>query len=457
MTNKRKPIVIALICVAVLAAAATCAWFFWLNDYFKAANSSPVYVNAVSAITGLNTGVNPRYSGIVEPQQTFKINKDESKTVSEVKVSVGDEVHIGDVLFSYDTQEMQFSLKEAELALEGIANTISTLKTQKTTLENEKKKASKDDQYAYTVKIQSCELQIKNEEYNSSLKKSEIDKLKKDLENAEIISEVEGVVKEVNLTPKTDSTGQQLPFISILSSGEFRVKGTISELNLYSISEGQAVSVHSRVDNNQTWKGQIEKINTEPTSDQNNPGYYYGETGEKSSKYNFYVVLDNLEGLILGQHVYIEPDLGESSQKTGLWLPAVYVDRDSSGSFVWARDEKEKLEKRTIFLGDYDSESDMYEIKSGITTVDFIAYPNDSLLEGMPTTVDASQMQIPDDGSLNGMGGSDFVGSIDNSGGGNTTGDLDTSGDQGDTADSGVIYVDDPDMPSALLEEDSLS
>ena len=81
------------------------------------------------------------------------------------------------------------------------------------------------------MQIQSVELQIKTAEYNSSVKKSEIDKLKNSLENAEVLSEVEGVVKEVNITPKTDATGQQLPFISILSSGEFRVKGTVTEMN----------------------------------------------------------------------------------------------------------------------------------------------------------------------------------------------------------------------------------
>ena len=34
----------------------------------------------------------------------------------------------------------------------------------------------------------------------------------------------------------------------------------------------------------------------------------------------FYVNLDSSEGLMLGQHVYIEPDEGQDEKKSGIWL-----------------------------------------------------------------------------------------------------------------------------------------
>ena len=71
-----------------------------------------------------------------------------------------------------------------------------------------KTQASKDEQYSYTVQIQAVELQIKTEEYNAETKEQEIDKLEESLQNAEVYSEVEGVVKEVNETPATDANGQ---------------------------------------------------------------------------------------------------------------------------------------------------------------------------------------------------------------------------------------------------------
>lgn len=391
MNKSKKTIIIALSCVLAVLAIAAGIWFFWLKDYLSASNAAPVYVNTVSSIIGLDTGTNPKYSGVVEPQETYKVNKDNSKTVAEVHVSEGDTVYVGDPLFSYDTQEIQWSLDQANIDLERIASSITTLKSQLSTLKADKKKADKDEQAAYTLQIQAKELEIKSEEYNSTQKKSEIDKLKDSLSNADVYSEYEGIVKEINLNDATDSSGNTKPFISILSSGEYRVKGTVSELNFSSLSVGQAVIVHSRVDSTQTWRGTVESIDTETASDQNNNNFYFSyDSSEKSSKYNFYVVLENPIDLILGQHVYIEPDLGENAKKDGIWLPAMYIAHDEDGSFVWAENENDKLEKRDILLGEYDKDNDTYEIKGGLAKTDSIAYPADSLKVGMPTTTDIS-------------------------------------------------------------------
>lgn len=397
--KSKRPLWIALTCVLVLAAVGFCLWFFWLRNLWGAANASPVYVESVAQIAGLNTGATPRFSGVVEPQQTYEVKKDESKTVAEIYVSEGDQVTPGTALFSYDTQEMQMNLEQAKLDLEGISNRITTLENQKNDLVAEKKKASKDEQYSYTVQIQSVELQIKTEEYNADVKQQEIDKLENSLDNAQVYSEVEGVVKEVNETPQTDANGQQRPFISILSSGEFRIKGTVSELNISSLYQGQNVTVHSRVDDSQVWSGVIDSIEAEPTENNSNNMYYGGMSSEtQSSKYNFYVTLSSLDGLILGQHVYIQPDLGMDMPE-GLWLPAFYIAHDEEGSYVWAQTEKNTLEKRAVILGDYDSDYDRYQIESGITQDDYIAYPEEDLQEGAPTTQDITQVPVEDPGS----------------------------------------------------------
>lgn len=417
MKDKRKPLVIALVTIVCLAVLAAGVWFLWLKDYLAATNANPVYVNPVSSIVGLNMGSNPRYSGIVEPQQTYKVNKDESKTIEEIFVNEGDEVHIGDLLFRYDTQDIQYSLSQAELDLEGIANMITQLKSQLTTLNNAKKNASKDDQYSYTVQIQSVQFEIKNQENASDKKEAEIERLKSDLANTDVFSDYDGVIKEINNGSQQDYYGSQSDaFISILSSGEFRIKGTISELNFDSLAVGMPVVVHSRIDPEMTWTGMVDSIDQENTQNNDSMGYYYYgmDSGDKSSKYNFYVLLDSPDGLILGQHVYIEPDLGDTtSQRQGLWLPAMYIDHlDDNGSFVWACNEKDKLEKRFVTLGEYDSETDMYEIKSGLSRSDRIAYPSTTLLPGMPTTTDASFQDMISDGGYSGSDGS-FVGSND--------------------------------------------
>ena len=93
------------------------------------------------------------------------------------------------------------------------------------------------------------------------------------------------------------------------------------------------------------------------------------------------------DGLMLGQHVYIEMDEGQESQKTGIWLSEVYiVDADTDSPYVWAADKKGKLEKRSVILGQHDEELGEYEIADGLSKDDCIAYPSDILEEGMSTT-----------------------------------------------------------------------
>ena len=191
--------------------------------------------------------------------------------MAEIYVSEGDQVTPGDALFRYDTEEMQMSLDQAELDLESISNTITTLENQKDDLEKEEKsRPARMRQYSYTVQIQAVELQIKPRNTTPRPRSRKFDKLEESLQNAEVYSEVEGVVKEVNETPATDANGQPKPFISVLSSGQFRVKGTVSELNIGSLYQGQAVTIHSRVDDTQVWQGVIETIETEPTDDTTN-------------------------------------------------------------------------------------------------------------------------------------------------------------------------------------------
>ncbi|RKJ39612.1 efflux RND transporter periplasmic adaptor subunit [Acutalibacter sp. 1XD8-33] len=409
--NKKRPALIAAGCAAGLVIIGLCVWFFWLKGYLEASGASPVYVSSVASITGAGVDTDPRYSGLVEPQKITKINKDDTRTVSEVLVAEGDPVSVGTPLFRYDTGEMDLSIRQAELELEGIANQITSFQDQKKTLEAEKKDASKDDQLSYTIEIQSVELQIKNQEYQRSVKQSELEKLRSARDNNEVLSEVEGVVQQINLTPQTDNMGQPLPYMSILSSGEFRIKGTITEMNIGSLYEGQAVTVHSRVDSGATWSGVVDTVEHEPAQDNNNNMYYYGgDQGEQSSKYNFYVVLNSLDGLMLGQHVYIEPDNGGSSARAGIWLPSAYVVSDGAGSYVWARDENEKLERRAIMLGEYDSAEDLYQISSGLEVSDYIAYPVEGLVEGGPTTTDASAQTLPGE---DGMGGDTTGGDMD--------------------------------------------
>ena len=365
-----------------------------------------VPVQSVSILAGLGGGLQNRYAGKVVSQETLELKKEENKTIKEVFVQAGDEVKEGQKLFAYDSDEISLSIDQAKLELEKLENSITTMEKQVEELEKEKKKAASSEKLSYTIEIQSVQAEIKQAEYNINAKKIEIERLEKSLENAEVTSTIDGVVQSINENGY-DNYGNPLPYMVVMQTGNYRVKGTINEQNVGQLPVGRPVILRSRVDESQTWNGVIEKVDLDAaeSGNDNNNGYVMSSSGggemTQSSKYPFYITLENGDGLMLGQHIYIELDVGQEDKKEGIWLSSYYIVQDGDNAYVWAANEKDKLEKRKVTLGMRDDAADEFQITEGLTAQDYIAIPADNLKEGLSVTK-------YDDGSFGGgMNGGD--------------------------------------------------
>ena len=375
-------------------------------------------VQSVSMICGLGSaGLTDRFAGVVSALGETNIKKDDSMAIGEIKVKVGDAVKEGDVLFTYDMSKLQLDLETAQLDLESLKSQLADKEAEKKQAEDALNDAEDDaarrelllDIRQYNVDIQSTNRSITE-------KSREVEKLQSNLKNSDVKSEVAGEVKSVNPDGGTDDRGNALPLISIVQTGGFRVKGYVNENNAAVLNEGAQVIIRSRV-SDQTWKGTISSIDwNNPAQSSNNYNYDSGssDTGN-SSKYPFYVELSSSDGLLLGQHVFIEPDLGQDAQSTGIQLPASFINDADSSPWVWAQSSSGKLEKRSVTLGEYNGELDTYAVTDGLTAADYIAYPDDTLKAGMTcVTYDESTFE-PDDsvttpgGDMDGMDGMDSM------------------------------------------------
>ena len=188
--TKKKIFTIAGIAVGAVIVIGIVIWLIFFRGG-SVAPSDPnemVYVTSIADITGTGSlGMTAKYSGVVEPEKTLSVQKDDTKKIAELYVTVGQEVKVGDKLFSYDTDDLQMQLEEAQLQLESLKNRISTLNQQIDSLQKEKNKASSDEQLSYTLQIQSAQLEVKSTEYDQSTKAKEIENLKKSLENADVM------------------------------------------------------------------------------------------------------------------------------------------------------------------------------------------------------------------------------------------------------------------------------
>lgn len=241
------------------------------------------------------------YGGIVEPQQTSDINKDPERTVSEVYVKVGDTVRKGDKLFEYDSNETATKLSKAKIEYEGIQNDITECDNRISQLSVQRSEADENQQLDYTTQIQEQQSTKSQLQLNLKIKQVEIDNLQDNLNNSVVTSPIDGIIKQINNGENASGA-----YMTVLMNGSYRIKGKVDEMNVRSLSAGMDVIVHSRIDSEKTWNGTISKVDTGTSADSGDNNSM-NNSGDSSTKYYFYASLESSDGLLLGEHVYIEP------------------------------------------------------------------------------------------------------------------------------------------------------
>ena len=390
-----------------------------------------VYAQSVRWLNGMGSvGIADRFAGVAVSGRTKEIKKDSSLTVEEIKVEEGQLVKVGDVLFTYNNEAAALSVEQAKLEIESLKNKIEVDNSQIAALTKDRDAASSSAKLGYTLEIQSLQADIKETQYNIGVKEKELKKLEESLGDTQVKSDIAGRVTSINSSGETGEDGSEKPFITIVEVGNLRVKGTINEMNRGALNEGDEVTIRSRTDETQTWKGKIQSIDWENAEQSGQNGMYYeGPTDEMttSSRYPFYINVENPEGLIIGQHVYIEPGEAVSDWADHLMLPAAFINDPDDAPWVWAANARDKLEKREITLGDYDEMTDEYAILSGLTEDDYVVFPEESLQPGRK--VEKIDGEIP-------MDEGDFEEGYD----GDPEGDLPDGGFDGEESFDGQVF-----------------
>ena len=377
---KCKKMVSVLLVLLMLTALSGCG-----ND------GAAVYVQSVGDLMGMG-GIAPgdRFAGLVVSENVAQIQKDSERSVAELLVREGDDVKEGDILFSYDMDEVQLQLDKQKLEKEQLVASIENYKEQIKDLEARRNRVSAADQLDYTVQIQSAQVDLKEAELNLKAKEAEIAHSESILQNVEVKSPVTGRVQSISENGM-DNYGNPLAYITIQQSGSYRIKGMLGELQRGGLMEGSRMRIVSRTDDSVFWLGTVTLVDYENPSQGSQYDMYYGTSTDEmtaGSKYPFYVELDSTDGLMLGQHVYMELDSGEE-EAAGVAISSAFIAYEEDGSaYVWA-ENRNKLEKRTVTLGEYNPMNDTMEILQGLTEEDFIAFPDPELCQvGTPTTHD---------------------------------------------------------------------
>lgn len=388
---RRKKVIVGVVAAAAVVLLAV----FALGG---AGSAEAVYVQSVADVNlASGGGASNRYAGVVESQDTQQAAFDSSRTLGELLVAEGDHVEKGDALFTYDTEATKLQVEQGELEIEQKNTTIANDEEQIASLQGSMASAtSAADRLSYSAQIQELEAEVAQATYDVKTKQAEVDRLKAVVADPSVKAEISGVVSHVGDVSALSGgssgddgsdSGSDEAFVTIVADGDFRVKASVSEQTISQLAKGAAVVVRSRVDANETWGGAITSIETSPEA--TTDAYSGSDTGSSASTYAFYVSLDSTDGLMLGQHVTVELDFGRGEARSGIWLDGGWIETDDDGStYVWAASTAGgRLERRGVTLGDRDEDLDAYQVTAGLQTTDYLAWPDDWLVEGAATTV----------------------------------------------------------------------
>lgn len=354
------PIALAVILGLVL--------FFTLNQQ-NGYDENAIFGSRVSDLNRANQSVSgdTRFSGVVESQQSVQYKKNGERKIEEIYVKVGDTIKKGASLFRYDVKESENSIAQAQLDIEGKQQEINIL--------------AADPSTEAQIAIRQADIEIRK-------LKNDIASYQQEIDNAIVKSDIDGIVKAVNETG-VSAQGMDAPIVEVMEIGEYRVKGKVDEQQIYALTVGDEMKVISRVDESKSWIGVLQKIETEPENNEENS--LGNDTSARASSYPFYVALEDTEGLMLGQHVFVEVSNGMDMDLdlSGIWLDLGYVVHEEDGTYAWVS-ENGKLKKRPVEVGETNEEMYIEEIVSGLEDSDIIVWPDETYTEGMQV-IDASE------------------------------------------------------------------
>lgn len=393
--KKRIIIIISIVVVLIVAVIAGVIIFKPVGSVGMSMGDSAI-VTQISEINGLDIAfASNRYSGIVEMQEFVSVKADSDKVIKETFVKEGDSVKKGDKLFEYDIDQMKIQLKQNELDLEQAETEIKMCNSQISTLQSQKSSADQNTALGIESQILSLQLEIKRAEYTVNNKKEEVKKLKKSIENNVVKAKTNGKIQSVGKSDLQEMTFDDA-YITIATNDDYRIKSMVSEENVDTFYKDAPIIVRSRIDESKSWTGKVTSIDTTAPSNTGSDVM----TGESDTKYPVYIELDSVDGLMIGQHVTVELDVDSESDDNKLWLDEFYICDAETAPYVWCMGKDNLLEKRSVELGEFSEENFGYEIVSGLTQEDYVAFPEEHLTEGMPTTVMSinTEYEMPEEG-----------------------------------------------------------
>ena len=303
-------------------------------------------------------------TGQIIPSDEQKVyHEAENGEVKEFLVAENDKVEAGTPLFTYDDSaiisEFNKAVRTRDLTNKRLRIANDELAASQKQLRDMKKnpEVTKEEINAASKEIVGLEMEIEGIRDEVSSAQQSIDELAVQKEKLTVKSKIDGTVVKVNKNIEPSENGSSEPVVHIISSGPFKVIGSMSEFDTVKVKHGQPVVIRPKVYKDRTWDGTIESVSHFPEGDQGGMEDY-GGGGGNVTMYPFTVTLaGDTADLRQGFHVSLEINVSDLEQSEQIAIPHMALDMDEDGNeFVWVINNDNILEKRTIVLGEMSDE-----------------------------------------------------------------------------------------------------
>ena len=212
------------------------------------------------------------------------------------------------------------------------------------------------------------------------LAKVNLEKVKKEVGSDTVYSELEGTVKAVRDPNSGDFTGSEA-VVEVSGGGGYYIDGALSELELGTVSVGGTVQVNSWM-TGASCQGEIVEISDYPTDNANS----WSDGNSNVSYYPFKVFVPEEANLQEGDWVEMSYQNTAGDDGNTMYLESMFIRSENGKSYVMARGENGKLEKRWVQTG-RNLWGSYTQIRGGLTVDDFVAFPyGRNAVEGAGTT-----------------------------------------------------------------------
>lgn len=191
-----------------------------------------------------------------------------------------------------------------------------------------------------------------------------IKKVEQQLQDETVRSTLNGVVKKVGDPAKGEIDGE--PFIVVESTGGVYIKGYVGEDMLKVVEPGQMLSGMA-YESMMPFEAEIKEVSPYPADD------YMMYSNREITYYPFTAFIQDSTGLKDNEMVTMDLPQ-ENGEITGIFLSKEYVRSKDGEDYVLKAGKNGKLVKQVVHTGRtfYGS---LIEIKDGITTEDYVAFP----------------------------------------------------------------------------------